>query len=190
MKSIFIFASRLRVYLTEIPPAVLFTLAIIYNDRADELMKLYPLIVVLGALMLFIGVYFFRAVLITGEEVRCVGRFSSRDKVLIKKDRTLVITLLKRKRLRIEVFGIPDGSCDGFAWLESEEPTEINLFRAKANGGRGTAKKILRYFDTPESDIEKIIGTADFSANYENTAVTTDVENESQRIKIFFKETV
>ena len=77
MKSVFLFSTKLKVFLIEIPPTVLLVPAIIYNNNVKTLMKLYPLIIALLGIIIFSAVYFFRAVKITNEEIRCVGPFST-----------------------------------------------------------------------------------------------------------------
>ena len=65
MKGIAFFSSRLWVYLTELPVILLLVVAVRNNDAADNVGKLYPLIILLGAVIVFIAIYFFRGVIIS-----------------------------------------------------------------------------------------------------------------------------
>lgn len=190
MKFLIFLSTRLRVFLTEVPPIILLTVAICYNDAVDTPFKLYPLMVVLSALIIFIPIYFLRGVLISYEEVRCVGWFSRREKAIIKEDRTLVLTILKKRRVRIELFGKNDDGESSYAWLANETPVDINLYRSKVNGSLGVAKRILRYFEADDETIEKALQSDDFSAELEKIKVMTEIENESKKIAIYFKETL
>lgn len=190
MKKIFLFSSRLRVYLTEIPPVFLLILAIKFNSAVDTLMKLYPLIITLSALIVFIAVYFFRAVVIGVDEVKCIGPFSSKEKAIIAKEKSLVITILPKRRLRIELFGNGDDLAESCAWLKNDTSEHINLFRSKANGGVGTARRILRYFDVSDKALESLIEKDGYSEDFENVTVTSDTVNEAKAITVYFKNTI
>jgi hypothetical protein len=190
MKSIFLFSSRLRVYITEFPPVALLIVSIIFNNKAENLLKLYPLIIVLSALVIFIGIYFFRGVLIKKEEVRAVGFFSTREKAVIKKERALVITVLPKKKLRIELFGDGKDGLNTYTWLKEEEQREINLFRAKGIGKAKKAKKILSFFNINDEHIQKAFEGDKFSVEYEKLIFSSSIRDESRVLRIYFKETV
>lgn len=190
MKKIFLFSTKLWVYLTEIAPIILLTVSIIYNDEVKTVMKLYPLITVLSALIIFIAVYFFRGVSLSFDELKCIGWFSSRDKATVKKDRAVVISVLKRRRIRIELFGRSDDGESAYSWQKGEDVGEINLFRAKANGNLKTVKKLLKYFGVPISDTEQIISDEAFSKNYGDVTVSSETVNEEKRFRIYFNETM
>ena len=190
MKKIFLFSSRLRVYLTEIPPILLLIVAIKFNSEVDTLMKLYPLIVILSALIIFIAVYFFRAVVIGFDAVKCIGPFSSRDKAIIAKDKALVVTLLPKRRIRVELFGDGEDLAESCSWLKDDTSSSINLFRAKANGTQRTARRILKLFDVPEDTFKALIENDGYREDFENLTVSSDTLNEAKAIKIEFKNTI
>ncbi len=190
MKKTFLFASRLWVYLTEIPPIILLILCIKFNSGVDTLMKLYPLIVTLSALIIFIGVYFFRAVVIGFDEVKCIGPFSSRDKAIIAKDKALVITVLPKRRLRIELFGGGEDLAKSCTWLRGDTSPCINLFRAKANGGERSVCRILKFFDIPKATFDMLMKKDGYSEDYKDLTVSSDTQNEAKTIKIQFKNTI
>ena len=83
------------------------------------------------------------------DEVRDVGLFSNRDRAILNKDKTLIITLMRRGRMKVEVFG-NDGAIAGYDWLKAEEgkPNDIYLYRGKAGGRIKKAEKTLRFFSS------------------------------------------
>lgn len=190
MKFLFFLSTKLRVFLTELPPIILLAIAIIYNSAVDTPFKLYPLMVILCALILFIPIYFFRGVFINYEEVRCVGFFSSKEKAIIKDDRMLVLTPLPKKKVRIELFSKNDDGDSSYAWLESEESVFVNVFRARVNGKKNIIKKTLRYFEIPEDVIESALEKEDLSVELEKLKITTAVENDLKKVIVYFKETL
>ena len=190
MKKLFLFSSRLRVYLTEIPPILLLLVSIKFNAGVDTLMKLYPLIIMLSGLIIFIAVYFFRAVVIGFDEVKCIGPFSSKDKAIIAEDKSLVITVLPKRQLRVELFGNGDDLAESCAWLKDDVSSSINLFRAKANGNEKSVCRILKFFDIPYSTFTALIEKDGYAEDFENLTVSSDTQNEAKTINIEFKNTI
>ena len=191
MKKIILNCTRLWLFLTEIPPAILLTVAIIYNKNSDSLLKLYPLIFVMTGVMIFIGMYFFRLIVIKSDEVVQIGRFSSRDKAILNKDKTLILTILPKKRIKIEVYG-SDGQAPAFDWLAGSDGRgiEFYLFRGKANGTKKSVGKILEFFGADENDFEEIFNSDSFNKDYDFITVTTNIVNENKEIRIKFNETI
>ena len=189
MNFLFFLSTKLKVFLTEIPPILLLMVAIAYNGAVDTTFKLYPLMVILCALILFIPVYFLRGVFISYEEIRCVGFFSSKEKAIIKEDRTLILTPLPKRKVRIELFAKNDDGESSYAWLANEEMFFVNVFRARVNGKSGVVKKTLRYFEIGEDVISEVLENDSFSAELEKVKVMTEVENEEKKVIVYFKET-
>ena len=190
MKSIYFFSTKPRVYLTELPLIALLVLAIVYNKHSTGLLKFYPLMVLLVLGMAFIFIYFLRFVRINTDEARVIGLFSSKDRVALKKDRRLVLTLKKGRRLRVEVFST--GEAPLLDWVNPEEYSdeELNVFRAKAVGGEGSAKRMLKYFDIPTEDFEKILKSESFEKEYEAISLSAMNTKECRRISLKFTETI
>ena len=69
-------------------------------------------------------------------------------------------------------------------------PVEINLFRAKANGGINVVAKTLRYFEVETNDIEKILTSELVNIEYEKISVSSDYVDKQKSIRIYFKETI
>lgn len=190
MKKIFLFSSRLWVFLTEIPPITLLIIAINFNSEVDTLTRLYPLIITLSALIIFIAAYFFRAVVIGYDAIKCIGPFSSKDKAIIAKEKSLVITILPKRRIRLELFGSGEDLAKSCKWLSGDELSSINLFRAKANGSENTVRRILNFFDVPKETFALLIEKDGYTEDFENVRVISDTVNEAKTIKIEFKNTI
>ena len=190
MKKLFLFSSRMRIYLTEIPPIVLLIASIYFNDKADTLMRLYPLIITLSALIIFIALYFFRGVVIGFDEVKCIGPYSSKSKAIIAKDKYLLITILPKRRIRIELFGDGHDLAETCVWLKNDTSDNINLFREKANGGVGTVRRILAFFGVPKDTCYKLFEADGYSENFDGVTVSSDTVREAKTIKIYFNDTL
>ncbi len=197
MKSIHLFATRLRTLWVFIPPILLLIPTIIYNDDADSRLfalmnsnlKLYPLMIVLILTIIFMAIYFFRMVTIRIEEIRMVGPFSSKERVTLKKDCSLILTPLKRGRLRIEVYGICADN-ETYAWLTEDDFTEINLFRGVANGSERTVKRILSFFGVEHESIDKALTEVGVIADTKDFSLSVETFEDKKKIKLYFKETL
>lgn len=150
MKNVFLFCTRIWVYLTELPVIFLLLVAVRYNEGSKELFKLYPLIIFLSLAIIFIAVYFFRMITVNREEIRYHGLFSSKDSALITKGKTLRIAFLGKGSLRLELYG-DAGESPAFEWMRQEDVVhrEICVFRGTALGGAATVSKILDLFGAP-----------------------------------------
>lgn len=190
MKNVYLFCTKLWVYLIELPVVLIFWIAVSLNDYSDLPVKFYPLIIFSALLILFIAVYFFRFISINNDEIRMLGLFSSRDSALIAENKTLVIALHPHRNIKLELYGDPDEEPE-FNWMKSESVAhrEICVFRGKAVGGKKSAMRILKYFALPSSELESVFSEGYY---YENDAVrvTSSAENEVFNIKIKFKITI
>ncbi len=192
MRKKYLFCTRIRVYLTEIPIIILFAITLHYNQYSDELTKLYPLLIFLGLSMLFIFVYFFRAISISFEEIRYHGLYSSRDHAEINEGKELILTSYGKRRIRVELFG-NDGKPPELSWIKDDEnyvPVDIYLFRGKAIGGKKTLKSLLKYFGVDESDIDTVFKAEKFSGEYEYVSLKSEIQEEKTVIRLKMKETV
>ncbi len=177
--------------LTELPLIVLLALTVSFNGHVTTPGKLYPLIVTLILGIILILVYLFRLVRISNEEVRSIGRFSSRDSAVLNEGKTLILTVMPKRRLHVAVFG-NDGTPPALDWAQSEdyEIPDIFLYREKAVGGARTAKKILEFFDVPRTDAEYAVRDDGFTREYDAITVTSERKNELLEIKIKFTKTI
>jgi hypothetical protein len=191
MKKTFLFCTKIRLYLIELPLIVLLAFAYHFNERSDALTKLYPLIIFIILVILFIFVYFFRGIMISTEEISDVGLFSGRDRAEITKDKTVIITMKSRARLSVELFG-NDGTPPSLDWLKGEDytPVDIYLFRGKAIGGKRAVKRVLSVFGVASSDLQSIFTLDSFSADYDIASVSVTKKEDIREIKIKITETV
>ena len=191
MKSIYIYAARLRSYWVLLPMTIILSLSIIFNNQATVLMKLYPLIIFTSACIVFTFIYLFRAIEISYSEIKYIGRFSSRDSATVIKGRTLVLDILKKGRVGIKLYG-NEGYNPDIKWLQPDEgeDTDICIFRGKSFSGMRAVYKILRYFGVGEDDLKDIITNDSFSKQYTNVTVTSGTEDDHRQIKIRMDKTV
>ncbi len=187
----YLFATKLRYFWIVLPMTGMLSAALILNKYAEGLLKLYPLIVFLSGCIIFTFVYLFRVVGLGYDEVRTIGLFSSREHVMINKDRTLVLTLMKKRRIKIELFG-NDNILAQLDWLCANEDgsiPDINLFRTRAIGSKGSVIGILKFYGVPSKDAVALVNRG---TEYEDTLVraqSTFNEFGEKQILIFFKET-
>ena len=190
MKNIYLFCSKIWVYLTEIPVIVLLWVTLSYNNESEDLFKFYPLIVFLCVAIIFIFVYFFRLISLSYDEVKFHGLFSSKDSAFISEGKTLTVELSRAKTIRIKLFD--DAAKEpAFEWMKAEDVVhrDVCVFRGKAIGGAATVKKILRFYGVGEADAAN--ATIDgFEYEDENILVFTKNDGECAVTKIKFKKTI
>ena len=191
MKKISLLCTSLPMYLTELPIIYLLYLSIKHNATTESTFKLYPLIFGLSAIIIFIFVYLFRVIVLSYDAVMSIGPYSSREKALITEGKTLVLSVAKHRKTKVELFGY-DEKPPMLDWAVDEDYTniEVNLFRERMRGTRGPVKKILRYFEVPAEDIEEIFSEDSFTKVYEYFDLTSTRRNELREIKIKFTKTV
>lgn len=189
MKSVFLFKMRLWVFLTELPPMILLMACIRNNSEATGLFKLYPLIVVLMALIIFLAFYFFRLVEVSWEEIRDIGLFTRKDDAVIAKDTALTMLLSKGSQVKLVLLGAPANAA--FDWVKpTDKPHELAMYRGNVYGGKKTATKLLTYFGIDESDLEAVLGEGEFEKKYAYSAVNATNTDEGRYIRINITETL
>ena len=187
-KSLFLPSNFLRPFLVALPMAALLCGAIIMNDTVDTPMRLYPLIVVCALGIIFTFVYFFKAVVITKDEVKYVGPFSSRDSAIINEGKTLIITKLAHGKLAISLYG-NDGVNASLDWLKSETVRDVYLFKGKVIGGALAIKSVLRFFSVCDEDLSLLISEEVTLERDDYTLSSANTEN-GREVKIKFKKTL
>ena len=191
MKKKYLFCTNPLMYLTEVPPIVLFIIALRYNKYSESLAGFYPLMIFLGLVTVFIFIYLFRMISLSFEEIRYHGRFSSRDRAEINEGKELIITLLPKRRFKIELFG-NDGTLPEYSWINQEtgKPIDIFLFRGKAIGAKRKVISILRYFGVDEDGAELVFENEEYSADYELVSLNSKIEEEKTTVRLKIKQTV
>ena len=191
MKKAYLLCTRLWVFWVELPLAFLLYVAIRHNDSVPSLVKLYPLIIMAIAAMIFAIIYFFRIMKLSYAEIRYIGLFTSRDSAMINAGKRLIIKRFKRGKLGFILMGHDEMA--GFDWLkpeDEEEHKEIALFRGKAFGGDKAISRILRTYGVKSADIPKILNEDGYSKSYTNVTVTTAHMENGNEVEIRFDRTV
>lgn len=190
MKKIFLFSTKLTYYWVVVPFIALFVICLIYNDGVDHYLKLYPLMVLSIFAIVLALVYYFRGILISYEEIKQIGRFSSRDTAIINKGKTLILYRENHSRVRVILFG-NDGIKPELSWMKSTQdaPKDISLFRSHTFGGNRTIKRVLRYFGAPDAELDTYF-REDCERKYTNVTVTSRLENDVRKIYIKMDRTV
>lgn len=191
MKKLYLYCTRLRIYWVLIPIIFILVTAIIINPNIEGVIKLYPLILVSFVGLVFTIIYLFRMIEISYQEIRYIGRFSSRDSADITEGKTLILLPERRGVIRIKLMAID--TLPELSWMQNGDgkPRVVCMFRGKAYGGNRNLRRILRFFGVDDADFDKIITSTEFSNDYETVDVKTLVnENEQKEIHIKIKVTV
>ena len=191
MKKKYLFCTSPLMYLSELPVIILFIIVLRYNRYSELLTKFYPLLIFLVLTMVFIFIYLFRVISISYEEIRYHGLFSSRDRADINEGKELIITVLPKRRLRINLFG-NDGTLPEYSWINAEngKPLDIFLFRGKALGTKRKVLSLLRFFGVDEEDASQALLNDSFQGDYELVSLESKREEEKTTIRLRIKETV
>ena len=174
MKRISFFSTPFYMFLTEIPFVVILVLSIIYNPYAEGWARLYPLITVMAAAIVFSNIFLFRGIRLSRCEIRDVGRFSPRDHARLEAGNSIRLQVQNGGKVRIYVYG--KAGLPELDWMRDQttNPDEICMYRGRTLGGIRTVADILSYFGVPEKEIEAIIRGKEFCENYSECTVTVD----------------
>ena len=177
MKKIFLFSSNLALYLTEIPVLALLAVVISVHDTAPTIVKFYPLEIALSAVAILILLFFFRAVLISVDEIREIGLFTSRDKAMIEEKKTLVFTLASKKNMTVELYESSENA-PALPWA-SDVSSEINLFRARTRGNEKSVRRVLLCFGLSVEEADAMINDPPAKeVAFENVAVSFEEKHD------------
>ena len=190
MKKTYLFCTKIGWFITLIPSIVLLIISIYYNESSTGLLKLYPLIFFSVLAIFFTFAYFFRFITITNEEIRMHGMFSSKDSALINEKKSLIFTIIPRKRMRVTLFG--NNGLPAFNWAQGDNytPIDIDLFREKAIGSRSAVKRVLRYFEVDEEDIKELFSSDSFEKEYDAFILKKERAEKNTVVTIYFTKTI
>ena len=190
MKKTYLFCTKIWFYLCEIPPIILLAVSIIYNGDSEGLLKLYPLIAFSIAAIIFVFLYFFRMIIISTEEIKCIGAFSSKDSALITKDTALIFTQSRANKLTVRLYG--QSLAPAFSWSSKEGTANmrIDLFREKVIGGKRAIKRVLSYFEVPKDDVLALLSQNEYDKEFENYIVRKNVVDDKETVSIEFTRTI
>ena len=187
MKKLFLFSTKLYYFWTLLPIAALLAGSIYLNDDVKSVFKLYPLIVVLIGAIIFIVLFFIRGILLSYDDARCVGLFSKKDYASFKDGYSLVVTVLKRGRLLVEVYGFVEAGGIGYDWYDADDSTEINLLRARTNGSANTLKRVLKFYGFEQEDIVNALSLDKYECETVEATLKSDIVEETRNVRITFK---
>ena len=187
MKKLFLFCTKLRMFISEIPVVFLLVIAIKYNGEVKSPLGLIPLIVLLSCIAVFIVVFLFRFILISKKEIRIIGLFSSKDSCKFEENK---ITVKKGHYVYLEVWG--KDAAPEFEWINKNDPLEreVRLFREKYVGGAGSVKRILRFFQVPSDDLQSFLGTPTYEKKYGEVSVLSQIDEGNRQICVKFLSTL
>lgn len=189
MKSVILFGTKPLMYLCEVPVLFLLGVSIYFNDKVDGAVGLYPLILACIAGAVFMFLFLFRGILISTEEVRSFGPYSSKDTAIINKDKLLVLTPRAKGKLRVELFGSNDVPV--FDWIDKDdERREINLYRDTTVGGSNSVGRVLRFFGVTEDRWSVIRDAESYTEEYDFFILTKETTENGVRYLLKFTETV
>jgi hypothetical protein len=134
--------------------------------------------------------YFFRMIIISTEEIKCIGAFSSKDSAIINKDKSLIMSLNQKGKITVRLYG--NNGTPTFNWANNEnyKSVDIDIFREKAIGGTKSIARVLRYFEVPEEDILEIISKNEYEKIYENFILTKSTNDKILTFKLKFSKTI
>jgi hypothetical protein len=191
MKKLVLLSTHPLMLLTTLPIAVVLALSIYFNSYFESFIKLYPLIVVSALAIVFILLYLIRVVVISYDEVKIVGLFSSKDRAIINKDKTLIISQRRGRRLKVILFG-NDGTRPALDWAQGDDfvPVDINLFKEIGYGGLGTIRRILRYFEVDENSVERLVSEERCNVCLDNLKISKTTVDGKFEYRILFLKTL
>ena len=187
MKKLLIFPNTIfRPILVSIPLLFIFVSAIRMNDAVQTSGKLYPLIIFSGLAVVFTFVFFFRPVILSHDEIKSIGPFSSRDKAIINMDKTLILTERGSGLISIDLYG-NDGMNADLDWLKGENVLhDTYLFKSKVVGGVHTMKNILLFFGANEALADEILSADAIERETYGMEISSSKIEENKEIRIKF----
>ena len=189
-KSLYFPRTVLRPIFISIPPIIVLIASILLNDLVKSPLKLYPLIIFSGLVIAFTFVFFFRVVVLTKEEIKMIGPFSSKDSSIINEGKTLIITRRSIGRISIDLYGNTGVNAD-LDWLRDVHTVrDIYLFKSNVVGGTNAIKHILLFFGVSEVDVDTLLSSNEAYNEYPDYTISVSSPEEKQEIRIKFTNTI
>ena len=189
-KSLYFPRTILRPIFISIPAIIVLIASIVLNHLVNSPVRLYPLMIFSGLTVAFTFVYFFRVVVLTTEEIKMIGPFSSKDSSIINEGKTLIITRRSVGRISIDLYGNNGVNAD-LDWLRNERTIrDIYLFKSKVVGGTNAVKRILLFFGISEIDANELLSTNEAYKEYPEYTVSVSSVEGKQEIRIRFTITI
>ena len=191
MKKFLFFPNTIfRPILVAFPLVFLFAIAIRMNPEVDSPGRLYPLIIFSGLAVIFTFIFFFRPVILSRDEIKSIGPFSSKDKAIINEGKTLIITKRKKGLVSIDLYGNNGMNAD-LDWLKNETVAhDTYLFKSKVLGGKRTMRKILLFFGADDINAIALADSEAATKELSGMNVTVSTQEGKREIRIKFTETL
>ena len=190
MQKLYLLSTHPAMLLTTLPIAVVLALSIAFNSYFEGFVKLYPLIIISSLAIVFILIYLIRVIVISYDEIKIVGVFSSKDRAIINKDKTLIISQRKGKRLKVILYG-NDGTRPALDWAQGDDfvPVNINLFKEIGYGGASLIKRTLRFFDVTDDVAKRLIAAENEKIALDSLVIEKTTSDKRFEYRITFLET-
>ena len=191
MKKFLFFPNTIfRPIIVSLPMIFLFILSIRMNDTVDTPGGLYPLIIFSALATVFTYVFFFRPVILSRDEIKSIGPFSSRDKAIINEGKTLIITERRHGLVSIDLYG-NDGTNADLDWLKNETVAhDTYLFKSKVLGGTSTMKSALLFFGAEADLIDTILASDDTEIEIYGLIISLSTKDCGKEMRIKFTKTL
>lgn len=191
MKKFLFFPNTIfRPIIVSIPMIFLFILSIRMNDAVDTPGGLIPLIIFSALATVFTYVFFFRPVILARDEVKSIGPFSTRDKAIINKDKTLIITERRHGLVSIDLYGNYGTNAD-LDWLKNETVAhDTYLFKSKVLGGVSTMKSVLLFFGVEQGLVDSILSSDNAEREAYGLKISLSTKEDGKELRIKFTETL
>lgn len=186
-KHLYLSSTKWGYYLFLLPLALWFALALYYNRYAEGALRYYPMLIAVAGMMVMVFLFFFRLVKLSYDEIRTVGRFSTRDRVILAEGKTLVITLRPHGMLGVDVYG-HDGEVAALEWLRDTEPTDLRQLHTRAVGGAKALRRILAFYRVTGYDESALLdpAAAPYTFAAECATLTAETVNERRTVRVRF----
>ncbi len=185
-KPIYLLSTGLSAFWVLLPMVLVLCLSMYYNKYSEAKYKLYPLIAVSIAAIIFSFIYFLRFVEIRGNEIKSLGGFTAPDGWEITEHATLVLEMRPHARLGLTLCSFGGYNPD-IKWLlpeEGEKKKQICVFRSEIHGTKATVIKILQYFEPTRVDFSAFFSSDNVTLDYEIISVNSGIIDGKRVIKI------
>lgn len=185
-KRLYLSSTKWGFFLLELPLIAWFVLALRANASATGALRYYPMLVAVGGIIVFVFLFFLRLVQCSYDEIRTVGRFSTRDRVILREGKTLTLTLRTHGYVGIDVYG-HDGEVAALEWLRDSEPTDIRQLHTRAVGGAARLLRILAFYKIEGYDADALLHSAEpYRFSCEVAELTAETVNERRTVHARF----
>ena len=181
--------TRARTFLNLLPSLAIMTLAIIFNRYADGPVKLWPLIIFMGGITVFLALFLLRVLYLSVEEMRMFGPFTSRDRAVIKKDTSIVMTVREDGKVKIELMD-DKGGAPVFDWMKESATADVCLMRETVWGGIGAIERVLKFYGVENEEIERLISEKSYEKTLDSFIISCKRGEDTREVKISFTATL